>query len=259
MISPLPIYWHDRGRLDLRESSLVLPWEALLVVVIPYVVLVAARLRMPIQDSLLGRMDQALGVSVPAIVRWAHHHWLGAICTRTYPLLIPLLAAAALAPALLGKVKYAREFLVANLAAFAIGMPLFALLPAIGPWQFYHTLSNTSQAHCEAALLALRLSSPITDSSQLAGLVCFPSFHVIWAILCCAGLWGFRYFRIPVMLLSVMIIVSTLTTGWHYFSDVLAGLIISALSLAFAKWCTRKLDVGLSSPQRSAAAGFPRK
>jgi membrane-associated phospholipid phosphatase len=32
-----------------------------------------------------------------------------------------------------------------------------------------------------------------------------------------------------------MIIASTLTTGWHYFSDVLAGIVIAALSMAIAR------------------------
>ncbi len=241
MLSPLPIYWHEKHRIELRESTLVIPWEALLAMVLPYTVLVAARLRMPLQDSLFGRIDQWFGVSVPAVVVWTHRHWLGIVFNKTYPLLIPLLAAAALLPPLFGKVKYAREFLISNLTAFAIGMPAFALLPAIGPWSYFHTAPNASQANCQAQLLALRLPGSFTDSSAAAGLVCFPSFHVIWAVLCAAALWGFRPLRIPVALLSGMIVVSTLTTGWHYFTDVLAGLVIAGLSLAFAKYCTRNV------------------
>jgi len=32
-----------------------------------------------------------------------------------------------------------------------------------------------------------------------------------------------------------MIILSTMTTGWHYLVDVLAGLVVSAFSLAAAR------------------------
>jgi membrane-associated phospholipid phosphatase len=71
--------------------------------------------------------------------------------------------------------------------------------------------------------------------SQGAGIICFPSFHVIWAILCAAALWGFRPLRIPIALLSGTIVVSTMTTGWHYFSDVLAGVVIAVLAIAIAK------------------------
>lgn len=242
MLAPLPVYWHEKRRINLRESTLVIAWEALLAVLLPYTVYVAGRSGMPLRDALFGRIDQALGLSVSAVQAWAQHHWLGAVCTWTYQLLIPFLAFAAVASALTGKVKYAREFLIANVAAFAIGMPMFALLPAVGPWYVYHTAPNPGQLICQTELLALRMSGPITDASQLAALVCFPSFHVIWAVLCCASLWGFRYLRIPAALLSCLIIASTVTTGWHYFTDIGGGLLVAGISLAIAKWCTRALD-----------------
>jgi hypothetical protein len=235
MVSPLPIYWHEKGRITLRESSLVLPWGLLLAALLAFPVLIAARSRMPLQDTLFGRVDQSLGIYVPSIEAWANHHWLGTLLNRSYPWLLPLLAVAGFAPALMGKMKHAREFLLANLAAFVIGLPLFALLPAVGPWYCYHLIPNPAQAACWAQFLALRAPGPYIFQEQAAGIVCFPSFHVIWAILCAAALWGFRPLRIPVALLSVMIIASTLTTGWHYFSDVLAGIVIAALSMAIAR------------------------
>jgi hypothetical protein len=235
MVAPLPIYWHEKGRTALREAALVIPWELLLAATLSFPVLIAARLRMPLQDSLFGHIDQSLAVSVPAIAAWSDHHWLGAVINRSYPWLLPLLAVAAFAPALMGKMKQAREFLLANLVAFAIGVPLFALLPAVGPWYYYHLAPHPAQADCWAQLLSLRLPGSYIFQEQAAGVVCFPSFHVIWAILCAAALWGFRPIRIPIALLSTMIIASTLTTGWHYFSDVLGGIAVAAISMAIAR------------------------
>jgi hypothetical protein len=235
MVAPLPIYWHEKGRTALRESVLVIPWELLLAATLSFPVLIAARLRMPLRDALFGRLDQSMGVSVPDIVAWADHHWLGTMINRSYPWLLPFLAVAAFAPALMGKMKHAREFLLGNLVAFGIGVPLFALLPAVGPWYYYHLPPNPAQAACWVQLLSLRLPSPYLFQEQAAGVVCFPSFHVVWAILCAAALWGFRPIRIPVALLSTMIIASTLTTGWHYFSDVLGGIAVAAVSMAIAR------------------------
>jgi membrane-associated phospholipid phosphatase len=235
MIAPLPIYWHERGRIGLRESTLVIPWELLMAAMLPFPVLIAARLHLPLQDSIFGHIDQALGVSVPGIVRWADHHWLGSVIGSSYPLLQPLTAVAALAPALAGKVRHAREFLLANLVAFAIGVPAFGLLPAVGPWFYYHLPPNSAQAYCWSQLQLLRLPGDFVFRSQGVGVVCFPSFHVVWAILGAAALWGFRPLRVPVALLSATIIASTLTTGWHYFSDVLGGIVVAALSLAIAR------------------------
>jgi hypothetical protein len=235
MISPLPLYWNEKGRTKFREASLVLPWEMVFAATLSFPTLIAARLRFPLQDSLFGRIDESLGIHVPGIVEWANQHWLGTLINSSYSRLLPLLAVAAFVPALMGHMKRAREFLLANLVAFAVGLPLFACLPAVGPWYYYHLVPNASQADCWAQLLALRLPGPYIFQEQAAGIICFPSFHVIWAILCAAALWDYRFLRVPIALLSAMIIASTLTTGWHYFSDVLGGIAVAALSLSVAR------------------------
>jgi membrane-associated phospholipid phosphatase len=154
-----------------------------------------------------------------------------------------LLPLAVLLPVLAGRLKYAKEFLVANLISFAIGLPLFALLPAVGPWRYYHFLPTQSQtASCELPLLAMRLTGTYVLGSQEVGVVCFPSFHVAWAILFLAALWGFRWLRIPVVLVSGMVILSTMTTGWHYFVDVLGGIILAIISIVLAKGLTQRME-----------------
>jgi len=243
MLLPLPAYWYEKGRADLLDSALTLLWALLLRLIIPILVQVGARLRMPLQDSFFGRVDEHLGVSVPAIVAWANHHWLGSVLNRSYAWVVILLPLSVLLPVLAGKLKYAKEFLVANLISFAIGIPLFALLPAIGPWRYFHFPPNQAQtAFCELPLLAMRLTGAYVLGSQEAGVVCFPSFHVAWAIFFAAALWGFRWLRIPVALVSGMVILSTMTTGWHYFVDVLGGIALAVISIVLAKRLTQRME-----------------
>lgn len=236
---PLPCYWSEKHRPALRDAVLTIPWALLFAVILPFPVLIAARLHMPLQDSLFAAVDRSLGVSVPAIMAWANHHWLGSMANESYGLIPAFLPAAFLAPALAGKPRHAQEFLLGNLIAFAIGIPLFAFLPAVGPWYRSHYTGNGAQMYCQAQLLALRVPGTYIFHFQAAGVVCFPSFHVIWAILCAAALWGFRWLRIPVAVLAGMIILSTMTTGWHYFSDVLAGVVLAGFSVFLAKACTQ--------------------
>ena len=73
-------------------------------------------------------------------------------------------------------------------------------------------------------------------------MVCFPSFHVAWAIFFVAALWGFRWLRIPAVIVSAMVILSTMTTGWHYFVDVLGGIVLAVISIVFAKRLTSRMD-----------------
>lgn len=242
MLLPLPAYWYEKGRADLLDLALTLFWALPLRLIIPLLVRIAARLRLPLQDSFLGSADRHLGVSVPAIMVWASHHWLGSVLNQSYKWVLVFLPLAVVLPVLAGRSKYAKKFLVANLMCFAIGIPLFALLPAVGPWRYYHFPPTQSQIEaCEAPLLALRLPGTYVLGSQEAGIVCFPSFHVAWAILFAAALWGFRSLRIPVAVVSGMVILSTMTTGWHYFVDVLGGIILAIISIVLAKGLTQRM------------------
>ena len=241
---PLPLYWHEKGQSELRDAALTVPWGLMLAVLLPFPVSVAARLGMghPLADSHLAAIDQALDVSVPAIASWGEHHWLGHLANKTYPFLIPLIPIAFFLAAFSGRVKQAQQFLTSNLFAFALGLPLFSLFPAVGPWFGYHFVARLDQAACQAGLLSIR--DPILYVFHPDGIVCFPSFHVIWAILCARALWGFKVLRVPAFLLASLIILSTLTTAWHYFADVVGGCLVAfsaiLLSTLLDQWTNKK-------------------
>jgi hypothetical protein len=241
---PIPVYWHDKQRHDMREAAVAVLWALLLAVILPTSVDALARLGRPLQDATFYRFDRAMGADVSTIVHWSSRYRLGALITRTYPLLLPLLACSVFAPGLTGRWRDARIFLVANLLAFGIGLPLFAMFPAIGPWVGYHFATGPGQLDCQSELMAMRAAGPYTIHA--AGVVCFPSFHVIWAILCGRALWNFRVARIPLTVLCGMIVASTLTTGWHYLTDVVAGVVIAAFTLLLAEIVCRRLE---ESPQ----------
>jgi membrane-associated phospholipid phosphatase len=232
---PLPIYWHEKGKIGLRDAALTIPWGFLFAAFLPFPVAVAARLGMGtnLQDTNFAHLDQSLGVNVPRLMIWASQHWIGDLANKAYSLLIPMIPVSFLLPALTGKVKYAQQFLSANLIAFAVGLPLFGLLPAVGPWYGYHFAARPDQTACQLSLLLLRQPGPYVFHPE--GVVCFPSFHVIWAILCAYGLWGFRPLRVPVAIFSGLIILSTMTTGWHFFVDVLAGGLLAIVAIAVAR------------------------
>lgn len=237
---PLPAYWHEKGKIALRDAALTLPWGLFLMVALPCLVGVAGRagMSLPLRDAELARADAWMHVDVRSILGWADHHWLGGFIDRSYPYLFPMLLASLLLPALTGRARAAREFLTGNLLAFAIGMPLFALVPAVGPWYGYHFAPNPGQADCQRSLMLLRTPGPY--SLQPFGVVCFPSFHVIWALLCVCALWSIRPLRIPAALAAGLVILATLTTAWHYFADVAAGCLVAAVAIlasrALGRW-----------------------
>ncbi|HLY40816.1 MAG TPA: phosphatase PAP2 family protein [Terracidiphilus sp.] len=234
-ISPLPIYLQQRKKTYWFDAVMTVLWALFLFGLLHFPIDVAARLgaRIPLRDSALALLDQKAGVHVPALVAWASHHWIGHFANRSYGWLGWMLAAAVLVPILTGNVKHARQFLIANVVAFAIGLPLFIAIPAVGPWYGFHFAPDAGQALCQSAYVGMRTAQFYAYRGD-AGVVCFPSFHVVWAILCAQALWGLRPLRIPIAALSGLIVLSTLTTGWHYFCDVLAGIAIAAVSIAIS-------------------------
>jgi hypothetical protein len=234
-ISMLPaILYHDRKLYDKRNAALTLPWELLLAAIIPPMAVLSVQFEFPLRDALFARMDRAMGISVPAIAAWvASHPSLNAISDRSYDTLYLLLPAAMLLPPLLGKRHAAEEFIVSNATAFLISFPLFTMLPAIGPWIGSQYSGNAPQRACEATVLALHGGS---KTAAVVGIVCFPSFHVIWALLSARALWSLRYLRIVATGVACAVVISTVTTGWHYVADVIAGALVTVASLAVAQW-----------------------
>ena len=153
----VPVHWHKKKQEDRRESTLVIVWTVAWAAILRYTVLIAARMRMPLRDSLFASIDRSLGADIPAVMEWAvRHSWAGIVLNNSYASLRPLLILAAVLPAWAGKRKEAQEFIVSNIIAFAIVIPLSAVFPAIGPWAAYHFPGRVDQQHWENVLVALR-------------------------------------------------------------------------------------------------------
>ena len=228
------LLWQDRKNYERRDAALTLPWTFAMALLIPRIAVLSAHFQFPLRDALLVEMDHAMGFSVPAIMAWSSAHWpLSSLLDHSYNLLFWLLLAAAVLPALLGKRAAAEQFLLANTVAFVLSFPIFALVPAVGPWAGYHFAGSEVQRNCEAAIVALHSGS---GTAAMAGLVTFPSFHVIWALLSACALRSIKPLRIVAAIVAFLVVLSTVTTGWHYVADVLAGFLIVGVSLICADW-----------------------
>ena len=70
------------------------------------------------------------------------------------------------------------------------------------------------------------------------GLITFPSFHTVWGVLVVMAFAGRRRLVWPMLGLNLVMIVSTVTTGMHYFVDVAAGFAVVAVAVPLADWLT---------------------
>ncbi len=85
-------------------------------------------------------------------------------------------------------------------------------------------------------------------SDAKAGVVAFPSFHVILAVLSVIALWNLRWLRWPAFAFGTAICISTMTTGWHYAIDVIGGLAVTYLVYILARLVLRPVPAPLDAP-----------
>jgi membrane-associated phospholipid phosphatase len=115
-------------------------------------------------------------------------------------------------------------------------------------WAGSEFAGSAAQKACEACILALHSGS---KAAAVVGVVSFPSFHVIWAVLSARALWPMPGLRIVGAVMALLVAVSTVTTGWHYVVDVLAGLVMAAVALGVAR---RIVEPTATKPNRSKSS-----
>jgi hypothetical protein len=191
---------------------------------------IASRSRVGLSDAVLAGFDRAMGLELPRILEtMGQVPLLSAFLTYCYGLLILLMVLAVILPPLCGKMQAAKEFSIASVVSAVVSLPVFAVFQAVGPWAYYGYRPLIDQTAYMSLFSELRSHHVLTlDLSYGDGLISFPSFHTILAVLAAAVLRDIRFVRWPAACLGTLIVISTMTTGSHYVVDVVAGLVVAA-------------------------------
>jgi uncharacterized membrane protein len=236
LLIPAALY-HERKMWARRDSALMIPWTLVIALLVTQVAPSATTHAFPLHDQLWRRVDEHLWVSIPKIMAFAARHpflnWLSNFSYKWF--LHPLTLCAIFLPALSGKKEAAQRFVLANALGFVLALPCMLFLPAVGPWIGWHFSPTSLQQACQASIEALRGGSISRDDS-FGGIICFPSFHVFWALVSAHALQSFRFVRYPALIVAVLITLSTMTTGWHYGVDVIGGVLLAVISSLLAGW-----------------------
>jgi hypothetical protein len=222
---------HAYGVSRVEEIARLNLWIAPLSFLLNFATQIAARTNVPLVDAQLSAFDATLGISTAAICEIAAH-WpkLRVISNAAYVSLVPMMIAAVLIPALLGRKRAPRRFLLSAILAALMSIVLFSICPAAGPWTVQPLKATQEQANTTAYLHLLKLGNPIHVEPDLAAIISFPSYHAALALLSGIALWNLRWLRPLTVLLTAAICVSTVTTGWHYGVDVLGGLLVAVVA-----------------------------
>jgi membrane-associated phospholipid phosphatase len=187
-----------------------------------------ATLRWPWVDSQLADCDAALGLSAGALVTWtAEHPTFDLLMRLVYSSVFPQIIAVVV---VLGFAADRRldVFLIRFMLGGLLTSAIFAFLPAQGTCVYFHQPTPPHYVDVLSELDRLRRGVAFVSWRDAQGIVTFPSFHTIWAVLLIAAFRG-RWLFWPIAILNSLVLLSCVTTGMHYFVDVLGGLIVTGI------------------------------
>ena len=222
------------------------------------------RLQFALADPIFAQADRALGIDTPGLVlAVAHRSWLAALLGAAYNSIFPGCFVTAL---WLGW-QCERGRLARFVTGFVLSVQVAALVsvfvPARGNIAFAgleqlsgHGLPPGSGTYFLAAFDRFRGGTdPLLDIWTLNGVVCFPSFHMVMALLVAAAFRGQPLLGPAIGGWCGLVAVSTIPNGGHYVIDVLAGAGLWAATLLLARAPSARRQRRPQAPvSRSAAA-----
>ena len=192
-------------------------------------------------DETLQRWDRALGFDTAAAIAWtAAHPLLRRFLDWCYMSTDVLVALAPLAAGFAFDQKRMAVYLHAFVYAFLIGGVFYYFFPSSGPATVYQSpYFAYVQQLTSAKFYWVHHRLPVT--TMWGGMIAFPSFHVMWAVITTYAALPYRKLFWGVAVLNVLVIASTLLLGWHYLVDVPSGIFLAAISLYAGEITQRRL------------------
>jgi hypothetical protein len=198
---------------------------------------IAGRSPHPFVDGQLAAIDHSVGFSTVYWVRLiARVWWLRGGLFIAYNLLPILVFSATLVPPFFRDATSSRRFVLGTTVAAILTAIMFWWWPAVGPWTVEGYPPIPEQSAVAAILAHVRSPLPFTADMNGAGIVSLPSFHAVLALMAAFALRRIRGLRIFAFTLCGLIVVSTISTGWHYGIDVVAAFAVAAASIAAVSW-----------------------
>jgi len=157
---------------------------------------------------------------------------------ESFPALVSLAVVAA--PAFITATRRGLVTPAAAMWAWILGTISYYAVPSLGPCYSaaadFAGLPHTSITDTQASYLSERaafLAHP-SDPSTFVSISAFASLHVglTCLITLLAAYYRKRILTLVLAVYLVLVAISTIYFGWHFFADVLAGVVLAALSLA---------------------------
>jgi PAP2 superfamily len=212
-------------------------------------------LLLPIQgeriDPLLMHIDAQLGYSWSGLVTWTSQHPpIGALLQYVYLSSMPQLIIVILVLGFSGRRDDLHRFLLTGLIAALITIGFWGFFPSSGPAAWEDLPKEVLAAlptvvgpgyGAELNRLAAEGVKYITPKEVL-GLIAFPSFHTVMALLSVFFMARFRKAMPVFVALNMLMLPAILVHGGHHLVDLLGGAAAFAAGLALSGMALRQMQ-----------------
>jgi membrane-associated phospholipid phosphatase len=213
--------------------------------VLNYLLLTVAGARI---DAPLAALDRAIGVDWPALMAFvAQYPVTNFVLQLVYISVLPQIALLVVVLGFKGKPEQIYMLCLSVAAGAAISIGIWTIAPSFGAFSVYDLPPSVAShlvlaldGHYARALIHLLANGPGRISPSAAqGLIGFPSYHAVLAMLV---VWYAR--ELPVarwiaLALNALVLIATPIQGGHHVVDVLAGFGVAALAIWTAHFALR--------------------
>jgi hypothetical protein len=193
-------------------------------------------------DALLVRIDAWFGYSWPALCAWfAQYPQLNGIVRSIYTITLVQMLFVFM---FLGLSLDRRRLHAASLAAVFGGLCaifIWALFPSAGPGGYFTLAPEIDRIVRPIGSSALgveinrMIAEGVRDISTISttGLIGFPSFHTVMALLSLVAIWPYRAARYVYIALNAFLLPGILVHGGHHLMDVVGGAVLTLVAWRF--------------------------
>ncbi|MET0605095.1 MAG: phosphatase PAP2 family protein [Beijerinckiaceae bacterium] len=196
----------------------------------------------PLWDSTFEKWDSLLGFHWPALLAYYDANpTLNQWFTLAYNSMLPQIACVVVALATVRDNRRIDAFILSFGLAAIFVMAIAAVTPAVCASVYYAEamagLNNIRPTTVHLPVLVALRSGELTSvvMGQAKGLITFPSFHAVSAMLFMISWWRIPYVRWPAIVVNLAMLAGTPIEGGHYLVDILAGIATALITYAAAR------------------------
>lgn len=187
---------------------------------------------MPI-DNILISLDALLHIRVNNYVKFLEN-WqsIKAVLEYVYDLLVIEMVVVPILLLALQRYALIYEYYRLIFITAIIGYSIYYFFPTVAPATAIGGM-GFSQSQLATGVKFYEIHHHILPSTADGGMISFPSFHAIWALLLTYAVRCWRIMFYLLMSLNIVIIISCVALGWHYLVDIIGSVLIVLLSIWF--------------------------